>query len=55
MAARCEKGSSNFFKAVMLLRKAYQKLDNKKRNAANKIVHELADILKSKIYMLHEI
>ena len=43
LIARRKKGSSNHYKAVKLLRKAYQKLSNKKRDSANKIVHELLE------------
>ena len=41
--ARREKGSSNRYRARKLMRKSYQKLGNKKRDAANKIVHELLE------------
>ena len=34
-----KKGSSNRYKAVKKLRRAYQKLISRKRDAANKIVH----------------
>ena len=43
LIARRKKGSNNHYKAVKLLRKAYQKLSNKKRDSANKIVHELLE------------
>ena len=43
LIARRKKGSSNRYRAVKLLRKAYQKLSNKKRDSANKIVHELLE------------
>ena len=43
LIARREKGSSNRYRArkLKLMRKSYQKLGNKKRDAANKITHEL--------------
>ena len=41
--ARREKGSSNWYRARKLMRKSYQKLGNKKRDAANKITHELLE------------
>ena len=41
--ARREKGSSNRYRARKLMRKSYQKLGNKKRDAANKITHELLE------------
>lgn len=43
LIARREKGSSNRYKAVTLLRRAYQKLTNKKIDIANKIVHKLLE------------
>ena len=43
LVARRKKGSSNQYKARKLLRKAYQRLSNKKHDAANKIVHELLE------------
>ncbi len=52
LIARRKKGSSNRYKAVKLLRKAYQKLDNRKRDKANKIVHELLE--HEKVYMQNE-
>ncbi|MBQ9403404.1 MAG: transposase [Synergistaceae bacterium] len=52
LAARRVKGSSNWFKAVQLLRKEYQKLDNRKNDAANKIVHEL--LQHERVYMQNE-
>ena len=36
-------GSSNRYKALKKLRRAYQKLTSRKRDAANKIVHELLE------------
>ena len=41
--ARRKKGSSNRYRARKLVRKSYQKLGNKKRDAANKITHELLE------------
>ena len=38
-----KKGSSNRYKAVKKLRRAYQKLADRKRDAANKIVHNLLE------------
>ena len=46
------KGSSNRYRMRKLLRKEYQKLDNKKRDYANKIVHELLE--HEKVYMQDE-
>ena len=43
LIARRKKGSSNRYKAVKMLRKAYQKLSSRKRDAANKIVHDLLE------------
>ena len=43
LIARRKKGSSNRYKAVKLLRKAYQRLTSRKRDVANKIVHELLE------------
>ena len=43
LVARRKKGSSSRYKARKLLRKAYQRLGNKKHDAANKIVHELLE------------
>ena len=50
--ARKKKGSSNRYKVKKLLRKAYQKLINKKRDAANKIIHEL--LKHERVYMQDE-
>ena len=47
-----EKGSSNRYKTRKLLRKEYQKLTNRKRDAANKIVHDLLE--HEKVYMQDE-
>ncbi|MBQ3456665.1 MAG: transposase, partial [Synergistaceae bacterium] len=41
--ARRKKGSSNRYRARKLVRKSYQKLGNKKRDAANKITHEILE------------
>ena len=43
LIARREKGSSNRYRARKLMRKSYQKLGNKKRDSANKIMHELLE------------
>ncbi len=43
LIARRKKGSSNRYRARKLVRKSYQKLGNKKRDAANKITHELLE------------
>ena len=43
LIARRKKGSSNRYHARKLMRKSYQKLGNKKRDAANKITHELLE------------
>ena len=43
LIARRKKGSSNRYKAVKKLRRAYQKLTSRKRDAAKKIVHELLE------------
>ena len=40
---RRKKGSNNRYKAVKKLRRAYQKLTSRKRDAANKIVHDLLE------------
>ena len=50
--ARKKKSSSNRYKALKLLRKAYQKLVNKKRDTANKIIHELLE--HENVYMQDE-
>ena len=47
-----KKGSSNRYKAVKSLRKAYQKLVSVKRDTANKIVHELLE--HERVYMQDE-
>ena len=47
-----KKGSSNRYKMRKLLRKEYQKLDNRKKDKANKIVHELLG--HEKVYMQDE-
>ena len=43
LIARREKSSSNRYRDRKLMRKSYQKLGNKKRDAANKITHELLE------------
>ena len=43
LIARRKKGSSNRYKARKLLQKAYQKLTSRKKDTANKIVHELLE------------
>ena len=43
LIARRKKGSSNRYKARKLLQRAYQKLTSRKRDVANKIVHELLE------------
>ena len=43
LIARRKKGSSNRYKAVKKLRRAYQKLGSKKRDCANKIVREFLE------------
>ena len=43
LIARRKKGSNNRYKAKKLLRKAYQKLSSRKKDTANKIVHELLE------------
>ncbi len=43
LIARRQKCSSNRYKARKLLQKAYQKLSSRKRDIANKIVHELLE------------
>ena len=52
LIARRKKGSSNRYKAVKLLRKAYQKLSSRKKDTANKIMHELLE--HEKVYMQDE-
>ena len=52
LIARRKKGSSNRYRAVKLLRKEYQKLGSRKRDTANKIVHELLE--HEHIYMQDE-
>ena len=47
-----KKGSSNRYRMRKLLRREYQKLDNRKKDKANKIVHELLG--HEKIYMQDE-
>ena len=50
--AKRKKGSSNRYKMRKLLRREYQKIDNRKKDKANKIVHELLE--HEKIYMQDE-
>ncbi|MBQ7067702.1 MAG: transposase [Synergistaceae bacterium] len=50
--AKRKKGSSNRYKMRKLLRKEYQKLDNRKKDKANKIVNEL--LKHEKVYMQDE-
>ena len=45
LIARRKKSSSNRYKAVKKLRRAYQKLSSRKRDAANKIVHDLERVI----------
>ncbi|MBQ3399073.1 MAG: transposase [Synergistaceae bacterium] len=52
LIARRKKGSSNRYRTRKLMRKSYQKLGNKKRDAANKITHELLE--HSIVYMQDE-
>ena len=52
LIARRKKSSSNRCKAVKLLRKAYQRLTSRKKDTANKIVHEL--LKHEHIYMQDE-
>ena len=50
--ARQQKGSNNRYKTRRLIRKEYQKIDNKKRDFANKLVHNL--LLYKNVYMQDE-
>ena len=43
LIARRKKGSNNRYKARKLLHRAYQRLTNRKKDVANKIVHELLE------------
>ena len=52
LIARRKKGSSNRYKARKLLQKAYQRLTSRKRDTANKIVHELLE--HERVYMQDE-
>ena len=52
LIARRKKGSSNRYKARKLLCREYQKLEDRKLDAANKIVHELLD--HERVYMQDE-
>ena len=50
--ARQQKGSNNRYKTRRLIRKEYQKIDNKKHDFANKLVHYL--LLYKDVYMQNE-
>ena len=52
LIARRKKGSNNRYKVRKLLQKAYQRLSNRKKDVANKIVHELLG--HEKVYMQDE-
>ena len=52
LIARRKKGSSNRYKARKLLQRAYQKLTSRKKDVANKIVHELLE--HERVYMQDE-
>ena len=52
LIARRKKGSSNRYKARKLLQRAYQKLTSRKKDVANKIVHELLE--HEQVYMQDE-
>ena len=52
LIARRKKGSSNRYKARKLLQRAYQRLTSRKKDAANKIVHELLE--HERVYMQDE-
>ena len=52
LISRRKKGSSNRYKAKKLLQRAYQKLTSRKKDTANKIVHELLE--HERIYMQDE-
>ena len=52
LLARRKKGSNNRYKAVKLLRRAYQKLTSRKKDTANKLVHELLE--HERVYMQDE-
>ena len=52
LIARRKKGSNNRYKAVKSLRKAYQRLTDRKKDMANKIVHNLLE--HERVYMQDE-
>ena len=52
LIARRKKGSNNRYKARKLLQRAYQKLTSRKKDVANKIVHELLE--HEQVYMQDE-
>ena len=52
LIARRKKGSNNRYKSRKLLQRAYQKLTSRKRDIANKIVHELLE--HERVYMQDE-
>ena len=52
LIARRKNGSSNRYKARKLLHRAYQKLTSRKKDVANKIVHELLE--HERVYMQDE-
>ena len=52
LIARRKKGSNNRYKARKLLQKAYQRLTSRKKDAVNKIVHELLE--HERVYMQDE-
>ena len=52
LIARRKQGSSNRYKAKKLLRRAYQRLTSRKKDTANKIVHELLE--HERVYMQDE-
>ena len=52
LIARRKNGSNNRYKARKLLQRAYQRLTSRKKDAANKIVHELLE--HERVYMQDE-
>ena len=50
--SRQQKGSNNRYKTRLLIRKEYQKIDNKKNDSANKLVHYI--LLCKNVYMQDE-
>ncbi len=52
LVARRKKSSSNRYRAVKLLRCEYQKVDSRKQDMANKIIHELLE--HERVYMQDE-